>query len=283
MVKDDSPRTLVVHVGGIGDLILTFPALRALSKLGPVEIAGPLERAQLAVDAGCAVAAHDLDAIGLYSAFSSPAPSLRSFLQNFQRAVVWMRDPDEVLKKAFGKCGVYDFTSVAGIPPPEWEAHASEYFLEQLGVHAGDDLVLRPRWNARNSRGAIIHPGSGAAAKNWDMNNFLQVAQALKVDCEWILGPAEEGLKLSANARVAPRRTLSELSGRLAKASLYVGNDSGVSHLAGSMGCPTIAVFGVTDPRIWEPLGPRVRVMGPPWPAPDDVIAQAKQLLRSPG
>jgi ADP-heptose:LPS heptosyltransferase len=51
------------------------------------------------------------------------------------------------------------------------------------------------------------------------------------------------------------------LAAVLARAGLYVGNDSGVSHLAAAAGCPTVALFGPTDPALWSPVGPRVRAI----------------------
>jgi ADP-heptose:LPS heptosyltransferase len=63
----------------------------------------------------------------------------------------------------------------------------------------------------------------------------------------------------------------------------YVGNDSGVSHLAAALGVPTIAVFGPTDPTVWAPLGPKVAVVAPqddaPWPAVDNVFVAVCRLL----
>jgi len=47
----------------------------------------------------------------------------------------------------------------------------------------------------------------------------------------------------------------------LAEAALYIGNDSGLTHLAAATGCPTIALFGASDPAVWRPLGDHVRVI----------------------
>jgi ADP-heptose:LPS heptosyltransferase len=54
---------------------------------------------------------------------------------------------------------------------------------------------------------------------------------------------------------------LYELACWLAGASLYVGNDSGITHLAAAAGAPVVALFGPTDPAVWAPRGPRVRVV----------------------
>ena len=84
---------------------------------------------------------------------------------------------------------------------------------------------------------------------------------------------------------------LEELAGVLASASLYLGNDSGVTHLAAAVGAPTIAVFGPTDPVIWAPVGPRVITWGgatveqgifgetPRWPGVEEVVSAARRLV----
>jgi ADP-heptose:LPS heptosyltransferase len=80
----------------------------------------------------------------------------------------------------------------------------------------------------------------------------------------WLLveGPADEAaaapLRALPGAVVARNRPLRELGAILARAGLYVGNDSGITHLAAAWGAPTLALFGPTDPAVWAPLGPRV-------------------------
>jgi len=53
---------------------------------------------------------------------------------------------------------------------------------------------------------------------------------------------------------------LYELACWLGRARLYVGNDSGITHLAAAAGAPVLALFGPTDPSVWVPRGPNVRV-----------------------
>jgi heptosyltransferase-3 len=54
---------------------------------------------------------------------------------------------------------------------------------------------------------------------------------------------------------------LYELACWLARGRLYIGNDSGITHLAAAAGTPVLAIFGPTDPEIWAPRGPHVRVV----------------------
>ena len=60
---------------------------------------------------------------------------------------------------------------------------------------------------------------------------------------------------------------LARVAGVLSRCRLYIGNDSGLTHLAAAVGEPEVlALFGPTDPRVWAPLGPRVRTLTGPCP-----------------
>jgi hypothetical protein len=84
--------------------------------------------------------------------------------------------------------------------------------------------------------------------------------------------------------RIEAPGDVGQLADRLTAAALYIGNDSGVTHVAGRMGVPTLAIFGATDPRRWRPRGPRVIVLGGPgdWPSTVTVIDSARELLTPP-
>jgi ADP-heptose:LPS heptosyltransferase len=112
-----------------------------------------------------------------------------------------------------------------------------------------------------------VHPGSGSARKNWPAERFAELAARLSNGAPWLLslGPADE--REAAALHAAPGAVITRdlpprhLGALLASAGLYVGNDSGVSHLAAAYGAPTLALFGPTDPAAWSPIGTRVRVL----------------------
>jgi ADP-heptose:LPS heptosyltransferase len=81
------------------------------------------------------------------------------------------------------------------------------------------------------------------------------------MDVAWVLGPAEEGMRLPAGARAWRSLPLPGLAAALAACALFVGNDSGTTHLAAACGCPTLALFGPTDPAAWAPRGRAARVL----------------------
>ncbi len=268
-------RTLVVHTGGIGDFLLTCPAIARLANDGPVTLLGRPDRLALGVAGGIAEAAHDLDSVEFSSVFAQPSSRLRNFLAGFERAFVWMRDDDGAIERAFRESGVPEVRCFPGLPPGTWDRHASDYYAACVGESAAPAfrLALAPGSPARD---IVIHPGSGGRRKNWPAGEFEALARLLSTrgrQILWSAGPAEEGLSLPETGDRLPEMPLVALGHVLANTALYVGNDSGITHLAASVGCPTLALFGPTDPRIWAPRGPQVRVIqGRPWPSPREVL-----------
>ena len=273
-------RTLVVHTGGIGDLLLACPALGRLAASGPIEMAGQVRRLELAQMAGIAQRVWSLDSIDFSSVFCDPSSRLSAFAKRFDLAVIWMRD-DGRIADALRFCGIPRVRCFPGLPPADWARHASEYYLECLEFHHA--AAVRVAVKAEPICPIIIHPGSGGSHKNWPIGHFMTVEEALVESGRrvgWCLGPAEEGVILRPGSRTVNRETLADLAGVLGGARLYIGNDSGITHLAAAVGCPTVAVFGPTAPAVWAPCGSHVRVVhGAPWPSPEAVLGAARDLL----
>jgi ADP-heptose:LPS heptosyltransferase len=102
---------------------------------------------------------------------------------------------------------------------------------------------------------AVIHPFSGSARKNWPLDRFRKLAARLPMPVRWCAGPEES---LEGATRFDD---LYDLGRWLAGARLYIGNDSGITHLASAVGTPVVAIFGPTDPEVWAPRGDRVCVV----------------------
>ncbi len=160
------------------------------------------------------------------------------------------------------------------------ECHASAYYLRCIGVLEGLYLSLRLReewrqWGAEywrrngwfSTQILVIQPGSGGARKRWAPEGYERVAQW------WIntkgqpvcilLGPAEaeEEAHWKRFGRVESSLDLAQVASILSRATLYIGNDSGVSHLAGAVGARGLAIFGPTRPEQWRPLGRAITVV----------------------
>lgn len=277
-------RAVVVHTGGIGDFLLACPALARLAREGPIDLVGNRSRLDLAVAAGIAAAAHALDAVDFASVFTEPSSRLRDFLARFDRCIVWMRDEDGHVRRAVQRCGVRDVRVFAGLPPPGWREPASRYYLDCLGMADAPPLRLAIA-PAPAAHDVIIHPGSGSVKKNWPLDRFQALAVELRAKGRaviWCLGPAEADMQFADGNPCLRAASLVSLAGELAAARLYIGNDSGVTHLAAAVGSPTVAVFGPTDPRVWAPRGDHVTVaQGTPWPEAAAVLEAAQKALRS--
>lgn len=75
---------------------------------------------------------------------------------------------------------------------------------------------------------------------------------AKSMDVHWLCGP-EESLENSTRFD-----DLYELARWLRHARIFIGNDSGISHLAAAVGTPVVCFFRSTDLRVWSPRGPAV-------------------------
>jgi heptosyltransferase III len=128
---------------------------------------------------------------------------------------------------------------------PDGSCHAVDFYARQVGAPDG----LAPRIDTQTEtppkEAVAIHPFSGSASKNWPLERFHELVARLTLPVEFFYGPEQI-------------KDLYELAGRLAGAALYVGNDSGITHLATAVGTPVIALFGPTDPLVWAPRGARV-------------------------
>ncbi len=122
----------------------------------------------------------------------------------------------------------------------------------------------------------LVHPGSGSysLARRWFPHRFAAVADALAIEDQarivLIGGPNEVDLcRIVATFMVtepvvaAGQTTLERLLALLEKASLLVGNDSGVMHLAAAVGTPAVVIFGPSNDRAWRPYDWSARPTGP--------------------
>ncbi len=271
-------RTLVVHAGGIGDFLLACPSILRLAEQGAVELLGRNER--LALAAAHVDAIHDMNRVDFESVFIAPSAKLREFLSRFDRVVVWMRD-DGTIRRAIQRCGVGDVRVFPGLPPSHWNEHASLYYLQCLGF--GDAPPLHLKFEPASSpHDVVIHPGSGSQRKNWPMEQYLTLARRFENagrKITWSFGPAEDQMNAGESTREIRSDIPVAIAHELAAAKLYIGNDSGITHLSAAVGCSTIAIFGPTDPKTWAPRGKCATVIqGHPWPDWELVYTTASEM-----
>jgi heptosyltransferase-2/heptosyltransferase-3 len=122
--------------------------------------------------------------------------------------------------------------------------------------------------------GGAVNPGALRLQKRWPAARFTGLAEALRArglavlltggpdEAEVAGGIAEEaGLPPAAN--IAGQLSLLQTAALIERGALYVGPDTGVSHLAAAAGTPSVVIFGPTNPLRYGPRGPRVSIVAP--------------------
>ena len=181
-------------------------------------------------------------------------------------ALLWLTEGQNVvdlLKKSAS------LPVVSIIPFPDEQTHLAQYYCSIIQSHFPITIPqdLSDCFPARIAEGqyALIHPGSGSPGKNYSPQFYRILATELRrhgfPETGFIFGPVEDermDAEDFAGERIEQPKDVEELADLLSGASLYIGNDSGVSHLSGFMGTPTIALYKTTDPRKWGVLGKKV-------------------------
>jgi ADP-heptose:LPS heptosyltransferase len=106
----------------------------------------------------------------------------------------------------------------------------------------------------------VIHPFSGSRKKCWPLERFQELGRRLaaRMPVALCAGPEDD---LSSAVRFSD---LYELACWLRSARIYIGNDSGPTHLAAAVGTPVVALYGASDPAVWAPRGPQVALASAP-------------------
>ena len=192
--------------------------------------------------------------------------------------------------------GSSDVVTMAMKAPKDYAGHLTDFYAEQFAAQSGLSARSERGWHGQSvlkatgadvtkgrellieagldpDRGpVVIHPGSGGVKKCWHVDNFLAVCEALElqgVDALFLLGPAELDRhdssvveKIGNLSRCLSGLSLPQVLGLLTCAGAFIGNDSGITHLAAALGVKTFALFGPSDPALYGPVGPAVTILG---------------------
>ena len=218
--------------------------------------------------------------------------SLSQFFGTFDLLVVFGKDGEGTL---IGNLKQVCRGQILHINPfPQWteRIHLTDHLLKELHRYGFPISEQTPRlhlnrkdkdWGMsflrvkglteeERSKTIILHPGSGSKKKVWPLERFSDLARYLQRNSGSriliVLGPAEgpevrkafEGMEWDLGP-VAPilakGLSLLELASVMEGCHLFIGNDSGITHMAAALGLPTVSLFGPTDHKIWAPGGER--------------------------
>ena len=286
-------RILVIRGGAIGDFILTLPALKALRDARPkahMEILGYKHIAVLAENRSYAQAVHSIEygRLARFFARNSELPAeLADYFAGFDLIVSYLYDPDQIFETNLRRCGVQNL--ICGPSRiPETAGHAARQLarpIEKLGIEVVDLAErifpsLEDRNFARDFLASApqpivaIHPGSGSHEKNWPVENWIALFSPSSRFANFerlvvVSGEADEDRIRqlerewkNRDVRFARNLPLPHLAAVLER-SIFIGHDSGISHLAAAAGANCVLLFGPTNPDVWAPRNDNVRVLRP--------------------
>jgi heptosyltransferase-2 len=284
-------RILVIRGGAIGDFVLTLPAIKLLRDNFPraqIEILGYPHIIALAESRHYADAIRSIESGTLASFFAknSELPAkLVDYFGSFDFILSYLFDPDGIFEANVQRCGMENF--VAGPAKLSGQEHAARQLarpLEKLGLHLKDHAARiypagKDREFARSFLGdtgdgfVAIHPGSGSETKNWPIEQWQRLGEHLFAANRKVVivsGEADGKRVRSLETawkdkpfRSARNLTLPQLAA-LFENVLFLGHDSGVSHIAGAVGARCVVLFGPTDPAVWAPANESVTVIRAP-------------------
>jgi heptosyltransferase-3 len=225
--------------------------------------------------------------------------ALINFFGNYAWIVTFLGEPDSNFERNLiftANCSRSAEVITLSLKPPEGSSsHIADYYIQQFIAQSG--LSLEP-WLVRKAKNllkatkadiergkglleeidiafcekiVVIQPGSGGSHKCCHLDNFLTVAEKLAakdIKVIFLLGPAEQERfsktaieKINGIAKCLTDLSLTQVLELLSCADAFLGNDSGITHLAAALGVKTLVVFGPTTPEIYRPIGPAVKVI----------------------
>ena len=267
----------VFHRGALGDSVLLWPRLREWVRAGSrVVLVSDRAKAHLAQRE---VGVEGLDGeqprfnqLWLQGGRIEPEPGVQLVVDHVSGGSAVF---------ASNLAGMFPGAIIRRASPPRGGRDAVRWAAD----HPLSSVAPRP-----NTGGpVVVHVGAGGGDKRWPMPRWTDLVSRWRDDRGWtvdVLAGEVEAEKLDAGERSACAalggrfiETLDGLARSIRVAKLFVGGDTGPTHLAAQLGVPTLALFGPTDPAVWAPIGPAVRPVFPADPRPMDWL-DAETLMR---
>jgi ADP-heptose:LPS heptosyltransferase len=309
---------LVIHQGALGDFILALPALETLRKAFPRAksvIMGYPRILELVEKRFYAEEILSVDQRGMATFFVREGPldfTLSEFFKTFDLIVVFGKDGEGPVITNLKRVCQGRILQINSFPPLGGKVHLTDHLIKQFTEYGLPASGSIPRlhltesdrewaadfWKGKGvtpeerSKVIIFHPGSGSRRKVWSLERFSNLAHFLhdhlRSKILLILGPAEgPEVQKAFEGRghdffiMAKGLTLLQLASVMEGCWFFIGNDSGISHMAAALGLPTVVIFGPTDQHVWSPRGEKTFVVRrgvPCSPCPSDRFFQCKDF-----
>lgn len=273
---------LLFRLGGLGDLLVALPSANLLRRAFPgaaLNLVGRRIYGELLLESRVVDAVFSADD-SAWSPFLGGAESVpggaRPGLAGYDLVVGLFQQAGTApffggRRESSPAIRAVRFESASGLSVSRYFFDRTAEFVRGVGAEIApfETCALLPfpadAVPRRRSRSAVIHPGSGSPRKCWPLERFLSVMNVLQ-SAGWtgvlVTGEAEERMEADLRNTVFPpgwrwiaRPPLAELSRLLRLCAAYLGNDSGVTHLAASCGADVVAIFRKEFVQSWSPFG----------------------------
>jgi heptosyltransferase III len=239
-------RRLLIRPGAIGDFIVSLPALESLrGEYTEIWCAGQNIALARFADRAQSIVTSGLDRLGLL-----PAEDVLARLRAFDSIISWYGTGRQEFRDLVRDLGLpFEFLPAL----PAGNRHAVDFYLDQARQLGAIPRCRFPEIGcpAAARTFAVIHPFASSVSKRAPMRGFESAARRLAetMPVHWLCGPEE---RLPGAVQI---HDLYDLAVWLRSARIFVGNDSGIAHLAAAVGTPSMVFFRDTDPRVWMPRG----------------------------
>lgn len=305
---------LVWHQGALGDFLLALPIFQGLYRLHSNAVIHFCTKAGyarlLATEPyfGQLLSSESSQLAQLYHDDLWAKTNLPSYFHDVNTVFVFGQMQSRVLADRLSHLLKKPIVWVQSFPSGEQRGAVTDFLLDQLKCSGWNVPYAPPMLRAMpeesrlvkesiqawgfsaKRKPVVIHPGSGGRSKIWPLRKWYSLCQWLCADFSYpvfaVLGPADEHLKPFADkvrklaVTVVEDFPLERLAALLAESALYIGNDSGVSHLAAVMGTPTIVIFGPTRAETWAPRGAQVAVVKSRWSNAENLILPSDSAIQ---
>ena len=282
---------IVHHDGALGDVILSLPVIhgiyvdnkpchiRFIGRPHAISLLRLTDLPHIAVSSDLSLFAN------LYTENGYNIPAVKEYFKAFKGGVIFSRHPSSPLVLNIARL-IPHIRVIRTIPPPQERKPVTDYQLNQIAININQNNQFVIDLEQASSYGFIpenidreivgIHPGSGGRKKCWPTSYFVQLMRLITnwLSCQFIVfaGPAEEGLindfkalyshqNLQDDIVFVENQQIDVVASLLSRCSLYIGNDSGITHLAALTAKRVIVLFGPTNPEVWAPMGEHVKVI----------------------
>jgi lipopolysaccharide heptosyltransferase III len=290
---------LIVHPGALGDGLLALPAIRVLQATFPSHRLlwfGHKELGDVLVDAQEVHQSYSFDRLKFLTYRGTNDPPQENFLmimRRCDRAIGWLEDTEGIWRSWLKAAGIQNCILRSPHDRTLVNHHMVDRYVEILQPWVQTTQFLRDKEINRSVTGPLVlpqshsrrlsnpikeplillHAGSGSRYKCASPALWASIGKGLMLaNPKWNIclvgGPADndslrnvQGLLTHLEYGILAGMDLLQIGQYLQHAKLFIGHDSGLSHLAASFGVPSVLLFGPTDPEKWAPRGTHVAVI----------------------